>query len=168
MTKQLYTHTHTHLVSATYMFVVVIPGTSKFIKMQVPPCTPLGNCGTRSNHYYCHFCWIHLSTYSFIHQPSTHPMTRAGPGALGTLRHEARDSQFDSKVENPPTSKGSLAYKNWGMTHSSGLLSGWCGNPVSPDLLIFKENLKIYLSIYIYIFFMNFPDLLCFKCWQPT
>ena len=150
------------------MFVVVIPGTSKFIKMQVPPCTPLGNCGTRSNHYYCHFCWIHLSTYSFVHQPSTHPMTRAGPGALGTLRHEARDSQFDSKVENPPTSKGSLACKNWGMTHSSGLLSGWCGNPVSPDLLIFKENLKIYLSIYIYIYFMNFPDLLCFKCWQPT
>ena len=46
------------------------------------------------------------------------------------------------KGRNPPASKGSLACKDWRMTHSSGLLPGRHGNPVRPDLLIFKENLK--------------------------
>ena len=61
---------------------------------------------------------------------------------------EAGDSQLDSKVENPPASTGSLACKDWRMTHSSGLLPGRHGNPVSPDLLIFKENLKTYIYIF--------------------
>lgn len=60
---------------------------SQNLKIYKTPGPPL--CPSRNREWallLLPFLWC--SFHSFIHQPTTHPMTRPGPGTLGTMRQE--------------------------------------------------------------------------------
>ena len=134
-----HTHTHRHLVSATHIFVV-IPGTSKFIKCKYLLVLLWESVGQGASIIIIFAVFIYLFIHSFNNPNPSNDQGWAKSSEDPEIWGWGLPAWL--KGRNPPASKGSLACKDWRMTHSSGLLPGRHGNPVRPDLLIFKENLK--------------------------
>lgn len=104
-----------HLVSAIYIFVVIILlRTSKFTKCQDFLVLFWESGWQREGVIiYYHFCCVHSFIHSFINPGYTHPVTRPGPGVLGTLRQEAGGSPLGSGTEDPAASRDHTACRDW-------------------------------------------------------